>query len=154
MQKKCDLYFGEPVRSDLLRPLNLFDQSFTFNPEKAYAGFLYVNVDRVKLVSLVLTLRRSNISCFSVPIEYRDRRNIQADEALSVAMEYARARSASVSTVPTVGAYLPPVVWGFDLTRDGADEKAGGMVMVDRLDGHVWNSAEYEEYMYDFNNVI
>ncbi|MDN7736201.1 MULTISPECIES: hypothetical protein [Burkholderia] len=36
----------------------------------------------------------------------------------------------------------------------GGEEKVGGAILVDRLDGHVWSYEEYEEYMYDYNNVM
>lgn len=45
--------------------------------------------------------------------------------------------------------------WIFDLVSDDLVwEKTGGVVMVDKLDGHIWNSLEYEEYMYDFNGIL
>ncbi|MEQ4192345.1 hypothetical protein ABNM11_27365, partial [Pseudomonas syringae] len=47
----------------------------------------------------------------------------------------------------------PPVFWVFSIV--GGDEgKVGGVVMIDRLDGHVWGELEYIEYMYDYNNVL
>ncbi len=39
------------------------------------------------------------------------------------------------------------------MANDRSD-RVGGYVMVDRLDGHIWTCEEYENYMYDYNNVF
>lgn len=46
-----------------------------------------------------------------------------------------------------------PLYWRFAMANDRSD-RVGGYVMVDRLDGHIWTCEEYENYMYDYNNVF
>ena len=155
MQKRCDLYFPDPVQSARLKFIELFDKSFICEAEKAYVGYLHVNVDRIKLVSVVIDLREDGFNCFSVPAEYRDHTSISMEAAQSLGMEYAKTIGASV--VPSLDrtSKSPPVYWIFDLFYENPrDEKSGGVVVVDRLDGHIWSSSEYEEYWYDYNNVL
>jgi hypothetical protein len=115
---------------------------------------LGVNVNRVKLVSVISDLRAHKIECFSVPVEYRDGENISASRAFSLANEYAKTLGASAFEATSFHS-SPPVYWIFSLRYDVAvEEKIGGVVMIDRLDGHVWTDAENEEYMYDYNNVL
>ncbi|MEX3922019.1 hypothetical protein AB4Y43_38545 [Paraburkholderia sp. BR10872] len=111
-----------------------------------------VNVGRVKLVSVVSELRKAGVSCFSVPVEYRDNVGIDATEAKVLAGKYAASMGAAISESGPRQGYAP-LFWAFDISaRD--DEKVGGVVIVDRLDGHIWATSEYEEYMYDYNNVF
>ena len=155
MQKKCDLYLCESVRSERLKFIQLYDKEFFYNAEKSYMGYLGVNVDRVKMVSVISDLRTHKIDCFSVPVEYRDRENISAKRAFSVANDYAKNLGASVFDEMRFQSRCPPVYWIFGLKYDITTEgKVGGVVMIDRLDGHVWTDAENEEYMYDYNNVL
>lgn len=155
MQKKCDLYLSEAATSDRLKFVSLFDKSFVFDPLKTYSGYLHVNVDRVKLVPVVSDLRKCGITCFSVPIEYRDRENLPMSDALRLANERARSLRASAFSSAGRGAKSPPVIWCFDLRYERAsDEKADGVVLIDRIDGHVWTDSDYEEYMYDYNNIF
>ena len=154
MQKKCDLYFYNVVDSDRLKFIELFDKNFLHEESKIYSGYLHIAVDRVKLVSVVRDLRSNGTDCFSVPIEYRDQKNISIDQALALAAAYAKTIGASAIS-SNRHQKVPPVFWCFDLAcRNVAAEKAGGMVMIDRLDGHIWNESEYEEYFYDYNNVL
>lgn len=154
MQKKCDLYFFDGVKSDRLKFIELFDKNFVYNNQKSYVGFLHANVDRVKLVSVVTDLRRNGIACFSVPVAYRDHETISMETALDLAIERAKTFGASATT-STRHEKAPPVFWAFDLMpEETADEKSGGVVMIDRLDGHIWTDSEYEEYLYDYNNVL
>ena len=152
MQKLCDLFLCEPTKTDRLRPIGLFDKSFLYDPEKQYSGYLRTNIDRIKMISIVYDLRKNGIDCFSVPIEYRDRENLSIDHAFALAMGYARSKNAEVSI--RMQSKCPPVYWVFDLLPSQEDERVGGTVMIDRLDGHVWTSSEYEEYMYNFNNIF
>lgn len=154
MQAKCDLYFCDTVKSDRLKFIELFDKSFVFESEKSYLGFLQVSVNRVKLVSVVSDLKRNGITCFSAPIAYRDCETISMETAFDVATEHAKAFGTSV-VVSVLRQKAPPLYWIFDLLPGiAAEEKSGGVVMIDKLDGHVWTYSEYEEYMYDYNNVL
>ncbi|MEO7888246.1 MAG: hypothetical protein ABIR76_16070 [Polaromonas sp.] len=154
MQRKCDLYFYDAVKSDRLKFIELFDKNFVFDSEKVYVGFLHASADRVKLVSVVSDLRRNGIVCFSVPIAYREQKTISMEIAFDLAIEYAKTVGATVA-VSIRHQRIPPVFWAFDLVpENNEEEKSGGVVMIDRLDGHVWTSSEYEEYLYDYNNVL
>lgn len=154
MQKKCDLYFCDAVKSERLKFIELFDKNFIYDSEKSYVGFLRANIDRVKLVSVVSDLRRNGVACFSVPIAYRDCETISIETALDLAAEHAKTIGASVA-ISMRHKKVPPVFWAFDLIPGSIkEETSGGMVMIDRLDGHVWTYFEYEEYLYDYNNVL
>ena len=154
MQKKCDLYFHDAVKSDRLKFIELFDKNFVYENEKYYVGFLRINVDRIKLVSVVSDLRCNGVTCFSVPIAYRDYEVISMMAALDLANRYAKSFGAS-AVISERHQKAPPVFWAFDLIHSGnQEEKSGGTVMVDRLDGHVWTYSEYEEYLYDYNNLL
>jgi hypothetical protein len=154
MQKKCDLYFCDAVKSDRLKFIELFDKNFVYDGKKSYAGFLRANVDRVKLVSVVTDLRRHGIACFSVPIAYRDSETISIETAFDLATAHAKTYGASVAT-SIRHQKSAPLYWIFDLRpRNTAEEKSGGIVMIDRLDGHIWTASESEEYSYDYNNLL
>jgi len=155
MQKKCDLYLCDSVVTDRLKFVALFDKSFVFEHGKAYTGYLNISVDRVKLISVVSDLRKNGFNSFSVPIEYKDHGNVPISHALCLANEHARNLRASAVLQVGRKSKCPPVIWCFDLRYEhSSDEKSGGVVMVDRVDGHVWTSLEYEEYMYDYNNLF
>ncbi len=155
MQKKCDLYLCESVKTDRLKLLKVFDKEFLYVPDKAYVGYLGVNVDRIKLVSVVSDLRKHNIVAFSAPVEYRDGAKLPLEQARGLAIEYAKSVRASAVESAMLKSKCPPVYWIFDLLYHSTEqEKVGGVVMIDRIDGHVWTGSENEEYMYDFNNMM
>jgi hypothetical protein len=153
MGKICDLYLCDSIKSDRLRFIRLFAREFSFDPDVFYRGYLRINVDRVKLVSVISELRKGGIKCFSVPVEYRDRDVISVDEAFALASEYAHSLNLSITPRSGEQPCEIPLFWSFNLTGD-ENEKVGGIVMVDRMDGHIWKNDEYEEYMYDYNNVF
>ncbi|MBU9456439.1 hypothetical protein [Burkholderia multivorans] len=154
MNKICDLYLPVESRSVDIRLLKLFDAGFSYDAEHAYSGFMNVNVSRVKLVSVVSELRKKGVLSVSVPVEYRDGEVVDVREAMGIAEEYAKSIGCSIGGASPRSGYAP-LFWAFDIVRElGRADKAGGVVMVDRLDGHVWTMAEYEEYMYDYNNVF
>lgn len=72
MQKKCDLFLCEPVKASGLKLISLFDKSFRPDNGLICSGYLFISVDRVKLVAVVSDFRRHHIPCFSVPVEYRE----------------------------------------------------------------------------------
>lgn len=152
MQKQCDLYLCSPVDASRLKIVRLFDKSFSCDDGKVVDGYLFVNISRVKLVSIVSTLRREHIPCFSIPVEYRDG-DISLEAACEVAKNYAESHGDDVGIRDQM--QYPPLFWSFSLIPgNSAEKKAGGVLMVDRLDGHIWTIEEYEEYMYDYNNVF
>ncbi len=151
MKRECDLYLCDDVEASQLKDVRLFDKSFICEDGKKYSGFLRLNVNRVKLVSVVSDLRKRKILCFSVPVEYRAS-VVSNKAALEVAKKYVGANGVVGIEDQTK---TPPLFWSFSLAVIGAvEERIGGVVMVDRLDGHVWSIDEYEEYMYDYNNVF
>lgn len=153
MRKICDLYVCEETRSSQLRFVRLFDDNFNCRDDVICSGYLNINVDRIKLVSLVSELRKYGVGCFSVPVEYRDKSVLSVGDALILAREGAAARGLSVSDSAREGG--SPLFWMFDLIGEGRSvDGAGGCVMIDRIDGRVWSAAEYEEYMYDYNNIF
>lgn len=155
MQKKTDLYLCDSVRSERLKFIKIFDKEFLYDADKSYVGYLGINVDRVKLVSVVSDLRKHRIVCFSAPIDYRDRENISPNHALNLANDFAKTIGASALDGVQFQLKCPPVYWTFGLKYENpAEEKIGGVVMIDRLDGHVWSDLENEEYMYDYNNLL
>ena len=155
MTRKCDLYICESVKNDRLRFIGLFDYTFRYQEESAYVGFLGVGIGRIKAVSIVSDLRGHGVSCFSVPIEYRDAAHWSVEMALDKAESHAESIKASIAPVEKMSQRYPPLYWMFHLlNNEGEGGRSGGVVMVDRIDGHIWSKSEYEEYMYDYNNII
>ena len=154
MNRICDLYLPVGTKSPDIKFLRLFDAGFSYDAERSYSGFMDVNIARIKLVSVVSELRKKGVVSFGVPVEYRDSPIVDANEAAAIAERYAK----------SIGCLLPgagpregyaPLFWVFDIVGAAdSEDKVGGVVMVDRLDGHVWTMPEYEEYMYDYNNVF
>ncbi|WP_175734883.1 hypothetical protein [Burkholderia ambifaria] len=134
--------------------LRLFDAGFSYDAEHSYSGFMKVNVSRVKLVSVVSELRKKGVLSFSVPVEYRDGEVVDVRRAMGIAEEYAKSIGCLIAGTSPRSEYAP-LFWVFDIASGVGDaDKVGGIVMVDKLDAHVWTMAEYEEYMYDYNNVF
>ena len=150
--KICDIYIHGESKSPNFKFIGLLDKSFSYCADHAYSGFMGVNVGRVKLASVVSELRKAGVACFSVPIEYRDNSGIDIVEAKTFAKKHAESMGLEISESNHREGYAP-LFWVFDIcTHD--DDRVGGVVIVDKLDGHIWGSNEYEEYMYDYNNVF
>jgi hypothetical protein len=154
MNRICDLYLPAGTKSPEIKFLRIFDAGFFYDAERSYSGFIGVNVVRIKLVSVVSDLRKKGVMSFSVPAEYRDSPVVDADEAAVIAERYARSIGRLITGARPQEKHAP-LFWMFNIVSGvNSEEKVGGVVMVDRLDGHVWMTAEYEEYMYDYNNVF
>ncbi|WP_223473109.1 MULTISPECIES: hypothetical protein [unclassified Pseudomonas] len=152
MQKKCDLYLCAEVDVSQIEMLSLFDKSLLLKEGTVRSGYLSVNIDRVKLVAIVSALRRQNVPCFSAPVAYRDSK-LSFETAFEIAKKSAVEQNAIVGRLDQTRS--PPLFWSFSLASvSSSEKKAGGIFMVDRLDGHIWSLEEYEEYMYDYNNVF
>lgn len=148
----CDLYIAGETNNSGLGFVKLFDNSFVYDGGCAYSGFLNINVGRVKLISVVSELRKAGVTCFSVPVKYRDGDGIDYSVALQLAENYARSVGGEVLVSSSRKVY-PPLFWIFEIScRDG--DVSGREVIVDRLDGHLWQADEYEGYMYDYNNIF
>ncbi len=151
----CDLYLRSETNFPRLRFLSIFDSSFEWRDDFLYRGYLGVSVRRVKLVSVVAGLRKAGIICFSVPVECREGRSIGDAAALGIANEHASRNNCTLLAEADGEAEASPLYYLFrQSSAVGGEEKAGGAILVDRLDGHVWSYEEYEEYMYDYNNVM
>lgn len=154
MNKICDLYLPVESMSVDIRFLRIFDSGFSYDAGRSYSGFMNVNVSRVKLVSVVSELRKKGVLSFSVPVEYRDGKVVDDREAMEIAEGCAKSIGCLIAGASPRSEFAP-LFWAFDIAcEEGCAEKVGGVVMVDKLDGHVWTMAEYEEYMYDYNNVF
>lgn len=155
MRKKCDVYLCARTHGGFLKAIKLFDKNFPLNVDVDYVGYLKVNIDRIKLISIIVDLRARNIACFSVPIEYRESASVSLENARERAVEYGRSIGAQGVSLAVSQTGSPPLYWVFDLLGNEGDAgRAGGVVMVDKIDGHVWTRLEYEEYMYDFNGIL
>lgn len=107
------------------------------------------------MVSVVLDLRAHHVLAFSAPIEYRENKNISKETASALASGYAKDAGGLIHETRSSKTECPPVYWEFGLRLDRkGSEMAGGVIRVDRSDGHIWTSDEYEEYMYDYNSVL
>lgn len=154
MQQKCDLYLSESVCSPEFKYLKIYAQNFVYEESKKYSGYLEVNVDRIKLLVIVSELKKKGITSYSVPIKYRDSENLTIEQALVLAQKYAESLGGKIVPDHKNTPSMPPLFWQFSMSGSELDEKAGGIVMIDRVDGHVWDLNEHEEYMHDFNNIF
>lgn len=153
MQAICDLYFDKPTVAQGLKLAKVFDKAFTYVPGFKYSGYVGLNIERIKMVSVVTDLRRVGVEAYSAPVRYRDLPHLSPNQAHEVALKYALASGVGIEN-PVVRSPRPsPVVWMFRVVND-PHQRIGGVVMVDRLDGHRWTSDEYAEYLYDYNNMI
>jgi hypothetical protein len=154
MQKPCDLYLCQPATCDALWAVTLYDKGFKCESGRRYSGYLGANIRRVKMMVVVSNLRKHNVESFSAPIEYRERENLDSERAFALAKLHASKTGATISSKAPLRA-SPPVVWSFELVyEDPGAQRAGAILMLDRLDGHAWSTDEYEEYMYDYNNIF
>ncbi|WP_152974254.1 hypothetical protein [Pseudomonas asplenii] len=149
---KCDLFLSGEYSGGEFKFLRIFDRGFVCELGRVYSGYLGLNVERVKMVSILLELKRNGVDAFSLPIRYRDLNGVSFEESKEVASNYAESKGFGVFFDYSCSEKMPPAFWAFRLS--GGIERVGGFVMVDRLDGHVWSDLEYDEYMYDFNNVL
>ncbi|MGL4283693.1 MAG: hypothetical protein ACRCSI_08790 [Eubacterium aggregans] len=153
MQEKCDLYFVDAIQCDHLRFVSIFDKQFIFDKEKKYSGYIGANILRIKALHLLRELKKLGVKCFLVPIDYRDKPNISRNAAFQIAVTYATSHGYGVTEKYDYVVDFAPLFWSFKIIND-PDQRAGGVIWIDRLDGHRWGSDEYEEYMYDFNNIL
>src|SRR3989344_3940683 len=153
MSALCDIYICEAVNVPALRFVQIFDCEFQYDVQKEYFGYLGVNIGRIKAVSIIVDLKKHGVKAFSVPVRYRDGSNLSIEEALQLASRYAADNGCSVVFDSSRANTTSPAFWLFVISED-PKVRSGGVVLVDRLDGHIWQAEEYDEYMYDFNNVF
>ncbi|MFV0549939.1 MAG: hypothetical protein ACK5M5_14665 [Limnobaculum xujianqingii] len=151
MKNICDLYLNKEVDSYHFKYLSLFDKTFIYIPQKLYSGYLGLNVERIKLVSVVIALRKEGIEAINVPVIYRDGLLLSRVTGFDIAKKHALLNGYNVM-LENINENIP-LCWSYIITNH-QNEKVGGVVHVDKLDGHIWTSLEYEEYMYDYNNIL
>lgn len=152
MNNSCDIFFPSPFFSKNIRLLSLLDKRFSYKDNFEYSGYMGVCVNRVKLVPLVSLLRREGGGVYSVPVDYRDGLLLPKNDALVIASRYGEENGLKIISGDS-GVSSNPLVWGFSSVCL-SEEKAGGVVMVDKLDGHIWTLDELDVYMYDYNNLF
>lgn len=157
MHQICDLYSAKPFNSEVLKFLGIFDKNFIHDPNLMYVGFLGVNIHRIKLVSFIVELKKTGaFHVHSVPITYRDQPNISQQQAFIVAQNDAKQNGFTAILPPdNQNIYTSPVYWRFAIisSKPSTEESVDGQILVDRLDGHIWDFLEYEIYLYDYNNT-
>lgn len=153
MQKICDLFFTTKINPSHLRFLSIYDKNFVYDSTASYSDFLNVNVKRINLVRFVIELRKDGVKSFSIPVEYRDNKLLSKSEGFQIAKKYAQSQGYDVIENSERINNDIPIYWHFSICND-PEERSGGHVCVDRLDGHIWDLSEYEEYMYDYNAIL
>lgn len=153
MNKTCDLFIKNETNSPHLKYLTIFDKDFSYTPGKFYSGYLGLNVERIKLVSVIIELKKEDVSVLNVPIRYRDNTLLSVTDGFKFAKEYGLSNGLETRADNICHNGQPPLFWTFPITNNPTG-KAGGVIYVDKLDGHIWTYLEYQEYMYDYNNII
>lgn len=148
-----DLYLNCKTNDGSLRLLQIFDSSFKYHDDGFYERYLGVSIHRIKLIPIINKLRKKGIKSYSVPINYRDNKTITIDNALDIAKEKFNKNQHRIFKNKMIK-NDNPLIWCFSIVSLIGEEKAGGIVMIDRLDGHMWSQEEFEIYMYDYNNVF
>ncbi len=148
----CDLYSSGSISSKKLRFLSLYDKSFEYKEGACISGYFGVKVDRISLVRIIVDLRSEGFNCLSIPMCYKTSRLLTVSECLNIGRKYASNNNISISEIERM---LPdlPFCFNFDV-MGGVEERAGGIVRVDKLDGHIWTLSEVEEYMHDYNGLL
>lgn len=149
----CDLYLKQTTCSEHLRFLSLFDKGFSNEARYYDCGYLNVNVERIRLVALVVELRRKGIEALNVPVVYRDTPSISRERAFRLANDHAVLEGRAVVSESVRILDDSPLYWVFTMVG-GLEEKAGGVVYIDKLDGRVWSSIEHDEYMHDYLGTL
>lgn len=153
MNSFCDIFLVTPTKSNNLRFLSLLDNNFSYQNDTEYSGYAGVSVNRVKLIPLIDLLRKEGVSVYSVPINYKADNLLSKEKASDIAKIYAKENFLVINMDSGLFDNNNPLIWKFSASSM-SEEKAGGVVMIDRLDGHVWSLDEFDTYMYDYNNYF
>lgn len=151
-QMKCDIFLPESIASVQLKFLKIYDSGFLYKPDQAYSGYLGVEVDRIKLINFILELRKEGCKSFNVPVGYRDGSILTREDCFLLATDYAHSQGYGVAKNYLIDDGCP-LYETFSIINDPL-ERAGGVVWVDKFDGHFWSLLEFEEYMHDYNGVL
>lgn len=160
MNQICDLYSAKPFNASELKFLRIFDKNFQYEENKMYQGFLGLNIHRVRIASMLSNMRyllKDGVYVYSIPVDYRDSRLISKESAFSLAQKYCENYLDGYHPVFSKfdSSNLNPIYWSFNIAchlSDVEEEKSDGAIIVDRLDGHIWDEMEMEIYQYDYNN--
>lgn len=155
MQKICDIYLATSTSGTLpcLKQLTIFKSDITFDDHKFYFGFVGLNIKRIIGVSILSQLKKNNVKCFNIPIEYRENKLMTEDEALEFLKKIYSAKGSISKIISRKNEHKNPMYWNFNISaKDDNTFEGGGIISVDALDGHIWNSESLEEYLYDYNN--
>lgn len=158
IQKICDIYlskdernFPHPHRYHLRKYpiLERYTEGFS-------AGFMGLDMPRLDGILFVMELRKANISCMNVPIEYRDQPKLSIEEALQICRERF---NPSAYILDFYRRSTHPMLWTlgrapYPEESGNAPEEGGGLISVDKLDGHIWTNEEQIVYAYDYNNRL
>ncbi|MEA9558437.1 hypothetical protein VC273_21860 [Xanthomonas nasturtii] len=147
----CDLYTNAAFSGINLNVLKILDREYSGQMPEEFPSFLGVNVSRIDLVPVVIAMREKGADVFSVPVIYRDFHKISHGSAYEIAIRNSESIGCRVSLERDFGFY-PPVVWKFGL--EGGAVSTGGLMMIDRCDGHVWTIRDHYEYMFDCNAMV
>lgn len=153
MNSFCDIFLVTPTKSNSLRFLGLLDKNFSYQHDVEYSGYVGVSINRVKLIPLIDLLKKQGVSVYSVPINYKVENSLSKEKAFDIAKLFAKDNRLVVSMDSALVDNNNPLVWKFSASAM-SEEKSGGVVMVDRLDGHIWSLDEFDTYMYDYNNCF
>lgn len=153
MNQKCDIYMPVPSLVPELKYVHVLDRGFCYNPLKEYAGYVGVELPRLRAVAIVSKIRSRGIPALNVPLRYKTG-IISLERGREVASEYAKSMRFGASSGNGPMDRHTPLYWCFSVTSMEEDDRAGGRILVDRCDGHVWSTEELDDYMYDYNNVL
>ncbi|GAB7530442.1 hypothetical protein PS3A_28530 [Pseudomonas sp. 3A(2025)] len=151
-QPRCDLYSTEVITSPTLRFLKLYDDTVDYLQVLNRSGYCGVSIERINMLRLIVDLRRDGFNASSIPVCYKSASLLTRQACFALAENYASSQGFSI--LADVFQKLEiPIYHTFSIIQR-SEEKAGGIVRVDRLDGHIWTMLEFEEYMHDYNGVL
>lgn len=148
----CDIYIDGAHAIPELRFVRVFDKSFSDVEGKVYSRYIGASLPRLKGVLIVSRLKASGILAFNLPIRYRSA-DLPMAAAHRIALEKVEVAGMGLSNGDEFRDIHTPMYWSFSII-DPTGDLVGGRIMVDRLDGHIWNLDEHETFMYDYNNVL
>ncbi|MCB6182930.1 hypothetical protein LIN78_05135 [Leeia sp. TBRC 13508] len=131
----------------------MLDNSFSYRNDLEYHGYVGISVNRVKLIPMINLLKKQGVSVYSVPVNYKTDHYLSKENAFDIAKMHAKENGLVVNLDSNLVDNSNPIVWKFSAFSIN-EEKTGGVIMVDRLDGHIWSLDEFDTYMYDYNNYF
>lgn len=151
MQEICDIFLLQELEgtSKLLQFLKILSPNTDFDVNRKYKGYLGFELKRLKAVSIVVFLRNNGVRCLNIPVRYKSDLISRAEARLH-AEKYLGGNGTLIEGGMSA---VDPMFWHFSFSQPGMDE-GGGNLVVDALDGHIWDSDELEEFFYDYMNLL